>query len=81
MTDRDRDRDDKGRFAPSTDADADDLLNAMTPNEPYGTSELADHLNIPTRTARHYLNQLASEGRVNKKKPSETTAIWKLPDE
>lgn len=68
------DRNEQGKF--TSDHDADDLLDAMEPAEPYGTRELADKLGIPRRTAYHYLSQLADDEKVRKKKTDARRAIW-----
>jgi len=69
-----RRRDEKGRFQASTSPD--DVYEAMEPLEPYSTNEVADELGLPHRTALHYLNQLAKNGRIRKKKTGARSVIW-----
>ncbi|TKR27963.1 helix-turn-helix transcriptional regulator [Natronomonas salsuginis] len=70
----DRTRDDKGRFQAS--ASPNDVFQQMEPLEPYSTNEIADRLGLPHRTALHYLNQLAENNRIRKKKPGKRSVIW-----
>lgn len=58
--------------------DREDVFNAMGPGEPYSTGELADILGWPSRSTFHVLDELADEGRIRKKKPSDRRAIWIL---
>jgi len=54
-----------------------DVVEAMEIGEPYATSEIADEVDLPHRTAYGVLRRLAEQdGRVEKKKPNETTCIW-----
>lgn len=71
------DRDDAGRWV--GDAGPDEVFDRMEPLEPYGTGELAKNLGIPRRTAYKYLQELADEGRIRKKKPEPKHAIWIRP--
>lgn len=68
------DRDDGGRWV--GEADPDEVFGRMQPLEPYTTGELADLLDIPRRTAYKYLEELANDGRIRKKKPEPRRAIW-----
>ncbi len=47
----------------------------MEPLEPYMTSEVAEELGWPQRTAYEVLNGLADEGEIWKK-PEARRAIW-----
>lgn len=69
-------RDEKGRFEAGHGITAKDVYNAMKPREPYSTSELAEHLGAPRRTVFHHLDNLAKEGKIQKKQPAETRVIW-----
>jgi DNA-binding Lrp family transcriptional regulator len=73
----DRERDDQGRWTPETSAE--EVLDAMEPLEPYGTSEIEDRLGLPHSTAHYRLNKLAEEGLVRKKKLNERTVVWVRP--
>jgi predicted transcriptional regulator len=72
----DRDRDGRGKFVAGHDATESDVFAAMDPLEPYTTRELADALNIPRRSAYEFLEQLAKQDRIRKKKPEPRRAIW-----
>lgn len=65
-----------GRIESTHGRTPNDILNVMDRGEHYSTSDLADKVNIPARTARHYLDQLAERGRVEKEKINATTALW-----
>lgn len=67
-------RDDGGQFA--RERDPVEVIDAMEPLEPYATSELADRLDWPRRTAYEVLDELAAEGVIYKKKPERSRAIW-----
>lgn len=69
-------RDEKGRFEPSHGITIEDVFEVMEPLEPYTTTEISDKLDAPQRTVFHYLNELAQEGRIQKKKPADTRVIW-----
>lgn len=72
------DRDDDGRWVGETDPDG--VFDRMEPLEPYTTGELADLLGIPRRTAYKYLEKLADDNRIRKKKPDPRRAIWIRPE-
>lgn len=69
-----RTRDDKGRF--KGQATPEDVFEGMEPLEPYSTKEIADNLGLPHRTALHYLDQLAEDGEIRKKKAGKRSVIW-----
>jgi DNA-binding IclR family transcriptional regulator len=77
VSDDSRERDNQGRFVASISAE--DLLDEMEPLEPYMTAEVAGALDIPRRTAYKYLDELADDGRVRKKKPEPRRVIWIRP--
>lgn len=62
------------RFSPSSSPE--EIYELMESGKPYGSSMIADLADIPTRTAREYLDDLVDEGKALKKKPSQTNAIW-----
>lgn len=70
------DRDEKGRFEPSHEVDAEDVFEAMEPLEPYTTREIAEKLDVPRRTVYKYLEELHETNRIRKKKPEPRRAIW-----
>lgn len=74
--DRERDRDESGRFA--ADRDPADVLAVMEPMEPYTIGEVIDATGWPRRTVFQVLDELADEGKIRKKKPNPTSAIWML---
>lgn len=74
-----RDRDESGRFA--ADRDPADVLDVMEPGEPYTIGEVIEATGWPRRTVFHILDDLADEGKVRKKKPNPTSAIWMLTAE
>jgi response regulator of citrate/malate metabolism len=76
-----RDRDERGQFVAGHDATMGDTFAAMDPLEPYTTRELADALNIPRRSAYEFLEKLAEQGQIRKKKPEPRRAIWIRPPE
>lgn len=69
-------RNEQGRFEPEHGKTKEDVFNAMEHFEPYTTGELADTLDIPRRTVFNYLDDLAEEGRIKKKKPEPRRVIW-----
>jgi DNA-binding IclR family transcriptional regulator len=69
-----RERDKRGRFA--ADRDPADVLAVMEPMEPYKIGEVIDETGWPRRTVYQVLDELADEGKIRKKKPNATTAIW-----
>ena len=75
----DRNRDKEGRF--SSEVTREDLYETMEELEPYTTRELADLVGIPRRTALNYLDELADEDLIRKKKPEPRRAIWIRPAE
>lgn len=77
MADEDRERDDKGRFISEQDIGLDDVYAAFERvDEPTSTREIADELGIPRRSALRYLDSLADDGRITKKKIDERRAVW-----
>jgi predicted transcriptional regulator len=69
-------RNEKGRFKAEHEITPEDVLEIMTPLEPYTTRELADMLDVPRRTVYNYLNELTENGRIRKKKTEPRRAIW-----
>lgn len=70
------DRDEQGQFKSGHEMNAEDILDAMEPLEPYTTGELADQLDIPRRTAYKYLESLHDDNKIRKKKPEPRRVIW-----
>lgn len=70
------DLDRKGRYESAHGISEDDVFDAMDSHEPYTTGELAEKLDIPRRTAYKYLETLAGEDKIVKKKPEPRRAIW-----
>ena len=75
---QDRTRNEAGQFVATRSAA--DILDAMTPLEPYTASELADILEWPRRTVHKLLSDLDEEGRVRRKKTGHRTVIWIYPE-
>ncbi|ELY39948.1 hypothetical protein C497_04297 [Halalkalicoccus jeotgali B3] len=69
-------RDKKGQFESEHGATVETVFEAMEPMEPYTTGEIADMVDAPRRTVYNYLEELAGQGRVRKKKPEPRRAIW-----
>ncbi|MFC7141807.1 hypothetical protein ACFQMA_18470 [Halosimplex aquaticum] len=69
-------RNDNGRFESKHGLSPNAVLEEMEPLEPYTTGELADELEAPRRSVYNYLETLAEEGRIRKKKPEPRRAIW-----
>lgn len=69
-------RNDEGQFESEHGVTQEDVFDAMEIHNPYTTGELADKLGIPRRTAYKYLDQLADQDRIVKKKPDPRRVIW-----
>jgi len=69
-------RNENGRFESEHAFVAQDVLEEMEPLEPYTTGELANKLGVPRRTVYNYLEELAEENKIRKKKPEPRRAIW-----
>jgi len=69
-------RNENGRFESDHGLTSEDVFEKMEPLEPYTTGELADILDAPRRTVYNYLEELAEEGQIRKKKPEPRRAIW-----
>lgn len=69
-------RNERGQFESEHGITAEDVFDAMEPLEPYTTGELADIVDAPQRTVFNYLDDLAEQGRIRKKKPNPRSAIW-----
>lgn len=69
-------RNKQGRFESEHGITVEDVFNAMEPLEPYTTGELANMLGAPRRTVFNYLEALAEQERIRKKKPEPKRAIW-----
>lgn len=65
-----------GRFESEHGVSVEEVFEAMEPLEPYTTGELADLLDAPRRSVFNYLDELAEQGRIRKKKPEPRRAIW-----
>jgi len=76
MTQEDRTRNERGQYEAGHEVSKEDILNEMKPYEPYTTRELADKLGAPRRTVYNYLEELADQNRIRKKKPEPRRAIW-----
>ncbi|WP_433630984.1 hypothetical protein [Halomicrococcus sp. NG-SE-24] len=72
--DDERERDEGGEFV--QERKPEDVLEVMEPLEPYMTSEIADALDWPRRSAFNVLDGLADEGKIRKKKPEARRVIW-----
>lgn len=73
-------RDEGGKFESQHDIGPGDVFDAMEPLEPYTTREIADIVGAPRRTVFNYLNELADDELIRKKKPEPRRAIWVRPD-
>lgn len=69
-------RDEEGRFESHHDIGKEEIFQAMEIHNPYTTGELANKLDIPRRTAYKYLEELAQQDRIIKKKPEPRRVIW-----
>lgn len=69
-------RNEEGRFEADHQVSVSDVFDAMKPLEPYTTAELAELVGAPRRTILKYLDKLAEEGKIRKKKPEPRRAIW-----
>lgn len=69
-------RNEQGRFESEHGITVEDVFDVMEPLEPYTTGELASMLGAPRRTVYNYLEKLAEEERIRKKKPEPKRAIW-----
>lgn len=69
-------RNGKGRFESEHGVTTEDVFEAMEPLEPYTTGELAKMVEVPRRTVFNYLEELAEQDRIRKKKPEPRRAIW-----
>ena len=67
-------RSEQGRF--QRQRDPEDVLDAMTPGEPYVTSELADALDWPRRTVYEALEGLHEDNQVMKKQANARSVMW-----
>lgn len=71
-----KNRNKEGKFESEHGVNRDDILDAMDTFTPYTTGELAENLGIPRRTAYKYLQSLAEENKITKKKPDPRRVIW-----
>ena len=69
-------RNEQGRFESEHGVTEEEVLEGMEIHNPYTTGELADELGIPRRTAYKYLDSLAEQDRIIKKKPVPRRVIW-----
>ena len=72
-------RNDAGQFVAQRDPET--LAESMTPGEPYTTTELAEAVGWPRRSAYDALATLHDAERVNKKQVNARTIIWTRPAE
>ncbi|RBI60518.1 hypothetical protein DMJ13_18695 [halophilic archaeon] len=72
--DDERERNEGGEFV--QERKPEDVLEVIEPLEPYMTSEVADALDWPRRSAFNVLDDLADEGKIRKKKPEARRVIW-----
>ena len=75
----DRERDAEGKFSSDHDVALHDIYHLMDPLEPYTSREIADKAEIPRRTAYKFLNELAENNKIRKKKPEPRRVIWIRP--
>lgn len=71
-----RKRNNDGRFESAHGVTAEEVFGAMEEAEPYTTGELAEMVGAPRRTVYNYLEELAEQGQIRKKKPEPRRAIW-----
>lgn len=69
-------RNEQGRFESEHGITVEDVFEVMDALEPYTTGELAEMLDMPRRTVYDYLEELAEQDRIRKKKPEPRRAIW-----
>jgi len=66
-------RDETGKF--TTDVD-EEIFEAMPEVEPMRASDVAEIVGVSKSTANHHLNNLADEGRIEKKKFHEKRVVF-----
>lgn len=71
-----KNRNKEGKFESEHGVSRNDILDEMDTFTPYTTGELAENLGIPRRTAYKYLQSLAEENKITKKKPDPRRVIW-----
>lgn len=71
-----RDRNEKGRYTSGTQINETDLINAVAEFEPASTREVADAVGIPRRSTLRYLNDMAENDEVQKKKLDPRRVVW-----
>ena len=69
-------RSENGRFESEHGLNPEAVLEEMEQLEPYTTGELAEELGAPRRTVYNYLEKLAEENKIRKKKPEPRRVIW-----
>lgn len=52
------------------------VLDAMDEREPYTAADVADALGVTRRAAHNYLEDLAEDGRVRRKKHTNNRVTW-----
>lgn len=67
---------DDGRFQPTYDPD--EFVAAVEALDLPTTSDVADHVECPHRTALHHLNQLEDAGRLASRQVG-PAKVWRLP--
>jgi DNA replicative helicase MCM subunit Mcm2 (Cdc46/Mcm family) len=53
-----------------------EIYEEMEVLEPYTAGELASHFDAPKQRIRNLLERLAKSGKIRKKEPESTRAIW-----
>ena len=74
MTDANRERSDDGTYSETVTPE--DVLALFTDVEPRTATEVADELGIARRTSLNKLNELADQGRIQKKKVGGRAVVW-----
>jgi predicted HTH transcriptional regulator len=73
----DRERNEGGQFEPEyTD---EEVVEAVSENEPAGTTEVADELGIARQSADYRLRRLLDDERVSKKKVG-NSLVWSVEE-
>lgn len=76
MTETDRKRTAEGTYAPTVTDE--EIIEAVGENEPAGTSEVGEAVEMSRQNADYRLRKLEEQDRVQKKKVGRTL-VWSLP--
>lgn len=76
MTETDRKRTPEGTYAPTVSDD--EIIEAVKENQPAGTAEVGEAVELSRQNADYRLRKLEDQGKVQKKKIGRTLA-WSLP--